>query len=179
MQSEVLLASTVQGVCLPRFQNLTDPLHSELHAGAESHVSLSHSTELSDKIPPAPGPSGHLCWKGGLSDFWFRVSHLTVKSSPAEVSSSTGCMWCWPGGSSRLPQPLTPFQQVSEWPSTHLESTNKKNSCHSQWPRGPECHLVEDTAAGTPAPQVGYSVTREVLGDICQELLNRAGWQTE
>lgn len=41
----------MQGVCLPRFQNLTDPLHSELHAGAESHVSLSHNTELSEKYP--------------------------------------------------------------------------------------------------------------------------------
>ncbi|XP_011244130.1 guanine nucleotide-binding protein subunit beta-like protein 1 isoform X2 [Mus musculus] len=48
----------------------------------------------------------------------------------------------------------TSLLRVSEWPSTYLEPTNKKNSYHSKWPWGPGCNLAEDTATGTPAPQV-------------------------
>ncbi|GAB1300094.1 Guanine nucleotide-binding protein subunit beta-like protein 1 [Apodemus speciosus] len=62
----------------------------------------------------------------------------------------------------------TPFLRVSEWPSTHLEPTDKKNSCHSKWPWGPGRNLAEDTATGTPAPQLQGRDLRLCLWDLAE-----------
>lgn len=59
---------------------------------------------------------------------------------------------------------LACLQQVSEWPGAHLEPADQKDSGHPEWPRGPGCDLVEDTAPGAPASQVGHSSTREQQG---------------
>ncbi|OBS63540.1 hypothetical protein A6R68_07948 [Neotoma lepida] len=59
------------------------------------------------------------------------------------------------------PCPVPDSQQVSEWPGTHLEPADQKNSCHPKWPQGPGCNLAEDTAPGAPAPQVGHCSSME------------------